>query len=472
MMHSRTDETTAPNASEMKGAEKIFSKELRARARWFITIRWFVPPAIVLGLGIAQSLGIGVSSEGLVYGAALFIASYNVIFQRKNRQFHESPEPLKNSDIERFIGWQAGLDYAVLFLLIYFTGGVTSPLVFFLILHIIYTSILLPSRLSYGFSAAVAGFFFLLAVLSGFQILPYKGLLYHGQWLIPPLKPMAAVLVSGFFGASAVFIVISTTSIIEVLRRKMVGKADQTTTRSDEIVTWLRNGKSLFMLKAAHNLRAPLSAMLSIIEVLRGEYLGELNDDQKEHLRRLDRRAKTMLAIIDELLTLADKRDISKKPVLKPLECGFIAGRIRRTFEDEANQKGQSFFIHLEDDLPPILGDLEMLEQMMENLVSNAIKYTPAGGMIDIFFSKENGKEILIRVKDTGIGIPKDQQNQVFREFFRARNARNIEEHGTGLGLAIIREIAGLHGGRIVMKSEEGQGSVFTVHLPTAKQEV
>ena len=111
-----------------------------------------------------------------------------------------------------------------------------------------------------------------------------------------------------------------------------------------------------------------------------------------------------------------------------------------------------------------------MVEQILENLVSNAVKYTPADGKVSVKLSQTGGK-IRIEISDSGIGIPKSDKSMLFSEFFRAENARNVEKTGTGLGLAIVKEFVDKLGGRVLVESEEGMGTIFVVDLPIATQE-
>jgi signal transduction histidine kinase len=144
-----------------------------------------------------------------------------------------------------------------------------------------------------------------------------------------------------------------------------------------------------------------------------------------------------------------------------------LARRVQRTFQDKAAEKRVEFQVSLSTDLPDVRGRLETVEQMLENLVSNAIKYTPANGSVEVRFTRANGT-VRIEVSDTGIGIPAADRTKLYTEFFRAENAKAMEDIGTGLGLAIVKEIADQLGGRIVVESEEGAGTIFVVHLPIA----
>jgi signal transduction histidine kinase len=122
--------------------------------------------------------------------------------------------------------------------------------------------------------------------------------------------------------------------------------------------------------------------------------------------------------------------------------------------------------VSLADDFPDIPGDPEMIEQMIENLVSNGIKYTNPGGRVDLKFSRPTPDWVQIQISDTGIGIPQDAMPRLFTEFFRAENAKKLQEMGTGLGLAFVKDVVNRQGGRITVQSEEGKGTTFTALLP------
>ncbi len=237
--------------------------------------------------------------------------------------------------------------------------------------------------------------------------------------------------------------------------------------RAYEAVEKLVKERSWYMLRVAHNLRAPLAGMLSILDVVRGEYLGSLNAEQQEYLRRLDRRSRTMLMMVNELMTLAKSREAQQTDKTKSVEPELVARRIRRTFQERAAEKNISFNVTVPEELPAFRGDLEMVEQIIENLVSNAIKYTLPDGRVEVKFTR-TANMIRMEISDTGIGISKADKPKLFSEFFRAENARAIEKNGTGLGLAIVKEFVDKLDGRILVESEEGMGTIFVVDLPVA----
>ena len=237
--------------------------------------------------------------------------------------------------------------------------------------------------------------------------------------------------------------------------------------RAYEQVENLVRERSWYMIRLAHNLRAPLAGMLSILEVVKGEYLGSVNPGQQEYLRRLERRCRSLLVMINELMTLAKNREATDLRTDASVSVALLARRVRRTFQDRAAEKELTFSVISPSNLPPIRGELEIVEQILENLISNAIKYTPADGSVEVTFSRADSM-VRIEVRDNGIGIPDSEKPKLFTDFFRAANARAAEKVGTGLGLAIVKESTQILGGRIVVESEEGMGTLFVVHLPIA----
>ena len=618
---------------ELHRRKRIILGELKDRTLWFVRLRWWAPPGITAGVAVAWLIGVEFSARPLLLVAA-FILLYNVFFYFGSRQV-EVESGLRTEFIQRFTYYQVGLDYAAMFLLIHYTGGAASPFIFFFIFHIIFAAILLPELSAYGFAAIVTAGMNLIAAAEYLGWIQHHALIYQGKAIDLATQPMHMTVELAFFSASVFITAFSTTSIMKMLRKRILDLAELSETVSDlnnklntlyaviqaigsirnlekvlhivtselatvmdvhaisvkllsedgeflnfaaahglpdeliknkvidvnksplnrriveresfvtgnvnhvetfqfaedlaaaglqsvlfaplkvegriigilgaycnrpdrfeakeidffrlaaglvaialenarsyEAIERLIGERSRFMMRVAHNLRAPLAATLSILDVVRGEYLGPLNDNQCEHLRRVDRRARTMITLINELLTLAKSRSERRRVHYEPIALNSMAGRIERTFQTEAAEKGIHFTVNASADLPEIRGDSVMIEQLLENLLSNALKYTPSGGRVGLVISSGKNGSVLIEVSDNGIGIPKADIPNLFREFFRAENARSVEELGTGLGLAIVKEIVDLHGGRVRVESEEGLGTIFIVHLPICQKEL
>jgi len=618
---------------EIDEQKRVVFKELKERTRWFIKLRWFVPPSIAIGAVVAEQIGFDLSLGTLII-VATFIFIYNTIFHFKSRTQIENI--VKHREyVRNLTRWQFGLDYCAMFVLIHVTGGIASPLIFFFIFHIIFASILLPPRSSYGFATIVVAGMIAIATAEYTGLLVHYPLVLSGKSFNLIELPVHVIIILGFFSASVYITAFFTSSIMTMLRKRISNLVDLSeafkrlnrklnalyamtqaigsirrfeqvlkivtaelgqvmgvvgisvkllsedgkelrfvavdglvadvfkskvvevaksplnrkiiegkpfvtghVTRREmfqfgedlaaaqiqsvlfvplvaedkvigilgayckdperftpeevdffrqaaglvavaienaqayESIEKLIQERSKFMMRVTHNLRSPLAAVISILDVVRGGYQGELNEAQSEYLRRVDRRSRTMLAMINELLMLARSREQRRKVEYKPVDVNLLAVRIQRTFQDEARQKGLVFEMQVPETMPMIQGDADMIEQVLENLVSNAVKYTPAGGKVRVEFSAAADGSVKIQISDTGIGIPEAARAQLFTEFFRTENARAMDEHGTGLGLALVKEVVDQHGGRIIVESEEGLGTLFVVHFPVKTKSV
>jgi len=242
-------------------------------------------------------------------------------------------------------------------------------------------------------------------------------------------------------------------------------------TKAFESMEKFREERSRFMVRMAHNLNAPLSGMIKTINAIHSEYGDTLNESQLKYLRRADYRSRKMVETTNELITLARNRDEVGRIEFKHVDFRLIADHVEAFFAEDAADGNILLNVKTAENLPGGYGDFEMLEQMIYNLVSNAIKYTGEDGRVDIEFADDLDETVRIEVKDNGIGIKKEDMAKIYDEFFRAENARDIDEVGTGLGLSIVKEIVELHGGRMFAKSEEGLGSIFVVHIPVYRGE-
>jgi len=237
----------------------------------------------------------------------------------------------------------------------------------------------------------------------------------------------------------------------------------------DELVTLqcLEKEKAEFMRILVHELRAPVSASKSLAAALR--YVNQEDEKLNLVLGRIEAR-------MDELLTLVgDILDLSRIKSGQPLGDIAVHDLVIKTktdsepYLDEATAKGLSLSLDLPVSPVLVRMDLQAYHLILSNLVSNAIKYTPAGS-IGILLRKQEPWAVL-EVKDTGMGIPEAQIHRIFTEFFRASNARGSQIPGTGVGLAGVKELVERFDGELELASEENRGSTFTVRLPLFERE-
>ncbi len=224
--------------------------------------------------------------------------------------------------------------------------------------------------------------------------------------------------------------------------------------------------KSWFLQKAAHQLRSPLNTVLSMLNLLRNQYLGPVTSKQATTLNRSVKRLRNLGDVVSDLLKLEIRRTDLYKMVLRPVMPAKILKRLREPYQILAAEKQVGVTFNIEKSIPTILADEQLVDELFTNLIANAVKYTPTGGTVRVTLSRENSEHVRFQVSDTGIGITVDDIPCIFTEFFRSANARQFEEEGTGLGLVVVKEILDRLKGTISVKSTVGEGTCFTCRLP------
>jgi signal transduction histidine kinase len=161
------------------------------------------------------------------------------------------------------------------------------------------------------------------------------------------------------------------------------------------------------------------------------------------------------------LILLAETRTLDREPV----KVGELAVAAVEDFQAAAARAGLGLEVEIAPSLPPVSGAALHLRRVLDNLINNALKFTPAGGLIRVSV-QSNTKHVILQVKDTGIGIAPDQQKRIFDRFYQVGDSSRRPYGGVGLGLALVKEIAEAHGGTVAVESRENEGSTFTVTLP------
>jgi signal transduction histidine kinase len=235
-----------------------------------------------------------------------------------------------------------------------------------------------------------------------------------------------------------------------------------------QLLEELDKNKSQFVRIVTHELRSPVQVTKSLLNVLSRGYVGDLNEKQADLIERARRRILFLQTLIDDLLDLA----AAKADVLATAERGLISltdvlKEVQTRFEAPAQDKGLVLRLECQDETLNVWGDKNELDRMISNLVSNGVKYTREGE-VRMRLERANGSARIV-VSDTGIGIPEDALPHLFEEFYRAKNAKELQEAGTGLGLSIIKDLVERYSGQINVESTEGQGTTFTLTLPLAE---
>ena len=228
--------------------------------------------------------------------------------------------------------------------------------------------------------------------------------------------------------------------------------------------------KDDFVATVSHELRTPLTSMMGFLEMIREGEAGELNDEQKRFLAIVYRSSERLQRLVGDLLFVA-RLDANG------LQLQFGEAQLDDIVRESVESSGalarsrEVGLVADVDPMPPVSGDKERLSQLVGNLVSNALKFTPAGGRVTARAFVDDGRAV-VEIADNGIGIPIAEQGRLFQRFFRSSTATEQAIPGTGLGLVISRAIAEAHGGTIGVTSLPGEGTTFRVELPLVPEEV
>ena len=250
----------------------------------------------------------------------------------------------------------------------------------------------------------------------------------------------------------------------------LIGELEQAKAISDEARRRAEEAniaKSRFLATMSHELRTPLNAILGFSEVMKAEIMGPIeNPTYVEYAGNIHESGRHLLNLINEILDLsrieAGRYELTEEPV----RLADVVDDCLRLLKLRAEGKGLTLAPHVEEHLPQIWGDERALRQVALNLLSNALKFTPRGGRIDIKVETTAEGGQLMSIKDNGPGIPAEEMHKVMQAFGQGSLAHQTAEGGTGLGLSIVQNLVELHGGKFELKSELRKGTEAIVTLP------
>jgi len=221
--------------------------------------------------------------------------------------------------------------------------------------------------------------------------------------------------------------------------------------------------KSDFLANMSHELRTPLNAIIGFSEVLVERMFGDINAKQKEYLQDILSSGRHLLSLINDILDISKVEAGRMELQPAPTDLRFVLQNSVSLVRERATRQGISLDLDVDGTVGTIAADERRVKQILFNLLSNALKFTPAGGRV-ILTATGIGDAVRISVRDTGIGIKLEDQDRIFEEFQQAGPGKAVE--GTGLGLALAKRFVEMHGGRIWVDSDVGKGSSFTFTLP------
>ncbi|HYO89968.1 MAG TPA: ATP-binding protein, partial [Candidatus Limnocylindrales bacterium] len=229
-------------------------------------------------------------------------------------------------------------------------------------------------------------------------------------------------------------------------------------------VSALEQIKSDMIRIASHDLRSPLGVIVGYLELLRGDLEPVMNAEQRGFVDAIKRAADRMQSLTTDILSLERVQTVRMQTHVR-LHLEQLVRHAAEEFQDNATRKGVTLEYHLTDERVPIVGDPISLHEAIINLIGNAIKYTPAGGTVQVRLTRDK-KFVELVVKDNGIGISDDDQEKLFYPFYRVKTTETQGIEGTGLGLYLVKRIVEQHMGTMVFESKVGEGSTFGFRLP------
>ncbi len=244
---------------------------------------------------------------------------------------------------------------------------------------------------------------------------------------------------------------------------------------SEQILTQFRQLKESDRLRrelvtnVSHDLRTPLASMQGYIEtlIIKGDQLPP--DERKAHLGVARKHAVRLGALVSELFELSKLESGSVEPRFEPFSLAELLQDVAQEFELDARRRNVRIVIDGPDQPMMVVADISLIQSVLENLIKNALHFTPGPGLITLGLTRHEGF-VGVSVADTGVGIPEAQLPRIFDRFYRARNGEEAETGSTGLGLAIVKRILDLHGSRITVTSRRAEGTRFEFELPAGSR--
>jgi len=453
---------------------------LLMRLRVFVNMRWLAIVGVIIATLVA-SLVFDIDFPTLpVYIICPLIALYNLALFYQLRRLSREKHGLVIHRARNSSNIHILLDLVALTALLHFTGGIETPFIFLYVLHIILASIALHYRVVYIVATAAIVMVSLLVGLEYAEGIPHYNLagfadpiLYQeASYILAVLFTLAAILYGTTYMATAISGELRKRQrqVVQLREQLLEEKMGELEEASREVVK-LEEEKSRFLRFlsiAAHDLKAPLTAIQGFLWVMLGGYAGELADKQRNMLERSSRRINELLNLISDLLDIPRIETGQIVPEMKEISLRQVIRNCLEGQRDLAKEKGIKIKVEIPEKISKIRGSSPRLQQVITNLIDNAITYTPEGTVT--LRVEEKNNEIQVEVIDTGIGIPPEDMPQLFEDFFRASN---VEVKGTGLGLSISKRIVEAHGGKIWCESpcsETNQGCRFVFTLPKRRR--
>ncbi len=449
--------------------------ELVARLWWFIRLRWiFGVSLLALGLfftwrPFAQVRGSLIAALGVV------ILIYNAIFWLLEHRFKRRRPERQAESAPRAAAIQIVCDLLILTAVLNCAGGIENPFFAYYIFHVVIATLLLPSRWVFTLTGLA------IVLLTALALGEMNGWLPHAGIFDPRRRHhqdpfFVATLLAAFASALLIAVYLGTSIAAQLrarerdvirLQEELAGHANQL----EQVNAALQRAdeeKNRFLRKVSHDLKAPLGAQQTLLRLVLYQF--DDTSGPRQHVERAIVRGDELLTLLNDLLLLSRAQALTRRNERVWTDPVAQLMPILENQALHARAKGLHWRVDKKDPLPSIYIHPDDLLTITENLISNAIKYTPAGGSVRVALTGLS-ESFVLEVQDTGIGIDPTDLPRIGQEFFRAAQAKSSGVPGTGLGLAIVRTVVEAMKGRIDIHSTPGQGTTVTVTLPVVPAE-
>jgi len=235
--------------------------------------------------------------------------------------------------------------------------------------------------------------------------------------------------------------------------------------------------KAAFIETVSHELRTPLTSIKGYVELLTAGAVGNVTPQQRHFLEIADRNTERMVSLVNNLIAVSEMERGTIRVEPRPVDMANLVAEAVQAVRQQAATSEVNLAVNLPRDLTSAWGDPQQLRQVVDNLLDNALRYTPAGGRVTVWAAEAHLEDdgtsphnyLVVSVRDTGVGISAEEQELIFERFYRSENPLSVEAGGTGMGLAIVKSLVEAHGGRVWVDSEPGQGSTFSFTVPTSQ---
>jgi signal transduction histidine kinase len=419
---------------------------------WYINLRWIAIIGIIIAVPVAGKMLNLIIGFNEIMNTAIILLGANIIyfFVTRHYKFKNEYQELVFAEV------QIVIDLLLLSFIVHFSGGIGNPFFFLYIVQVIFSGILFPGFVLPYVNASVAAF--LLTIWTFVEHVNPAGSYNLRN------EPLALSLI---ITSLAAFYIINFSGIYIINNFMMNYRAlKKTIDEKNALLEKSIKDRNKAFRFTAHELKSPMIAIQSTLEVVKSLYAEELRKEVRDMVFKAEKRSSQVIDMIKEMIAVTQYNLKIEKPVIEEVnfdEWLYNAAKQYNAFA--VNKKIELIFEHLKGNILVKL-DTNGFERIAANLINNALRYTREGGRVIVtpFYSAE---KFGFSVKDTGIGIPKEDLEKIFEEFYRSKNAKEVEQLGTGLGLSLVKEIVQFYGGQIFVISEIGKGSEFTVEIPT-----